>query len=509
MEPLLAVFSGYSLKGEHVEKPEELAPFVQDALDEIEYVIGDAATKWGGERVKDGHPAPFPLRYVEVGNEDFYDRTQSYEARFAQFYDAIKAKYPQLQIIATRGVSSRKPDVVDQHLYRSPRSLALDATHFDKANRNGPKIMVGEWASLDGKPTPTLQAALGDAAWMTGLERNSDVVVMSCYAPLLVNVNPGASQWGTNLIGYDALNSFSSPSYYAQKMFAENKGDVWLPMDLQLPSGDKMPAPTGQAGVGSFGSPVEFKDISIQPGGGAETQPDLQKSTGGFQLSGGKWTATEGVLSQPSVETNTRAIAKGVPWGDGVITLKARKLSGTEGFRIFFHYLDSSLFGSWTVGGWKNTKAGIAVGRGGAADLGSRTDVTLETGRWYNLRVELVGRHVRCFLDGKLMNEADEPPQEPAALIATASRVNETGEVILKAVNFSDRPVSGAVAVKGARVTGGRAILLTGDPSAQNTLENPEKVVPHESSLPAPVGSDSFSHEFPAHSVTVLRLSTR
>lgn len=135
--------------------------------------------------------------------------------------------------------------------------------------------------------------------------------------------------------------------------------------------------------------------------------------------------------------------------------------------------------------------------------------MTLETGRWYNLRVELVGRHVRCFLDGKLMNEADEPPQEPAALIATASRVNETGEVILKAVNFSDRPVSGAVAVKGARVTGGRAILLTGDPSAQNTLENPEKVVPHESSLPAPVGSDSFSHEFPAHSVTVLRLSTR
>ena len=106
------------------------------------------------------------------------------------------------------------------------------------------------------------------------------------------------------------------------------------------------------------------------------------------------------------------------------------------------------------------------------------------------------------------MNEADEPPQEPAALIATASRVNETGEVILKAVNFSDRPVSGTVSIKGSHLTGGRAILLTGDPAAQNSLETPEKVVPVESNLAAPEGSGPFQHEFPAHSVTVLRMAT-
>jgi alpha-N-arabinofuranosidase len=104
--------------------------------------------------------------------------------------------------------------------------------HYDKASRTGPKIFVGEWATTEGKPTPTLNAALGDAAWITGMERNSDLIVMSCYAPLFVNVNKGAGQWNTNLIGYDALESFGSPAYYAQVMFAQNRGDVVLPVKI-------------------------------------------------------------------------------------------------------------------------------------------------------------------------------------------------------------------------------------------------------------------------------------
>lgn len=222
MEPVLAVFAGYALNGEHVAAGPGLNQFVQDALDEIEYLTGDASTTWGARRIKDGHPAPFPLRYVEIGNEDWFDRSGSYDGRFAQFYDAIKAKYPKLQIISTAPVRSRKPDVIDDHYYRSARAMANDAGHYDKADRNGPKIFVGEWASTEGSPTPTLKAALGDAAWLTGLERNSDIVVMECYAPLLVNVNPGARQWGTNLIGYDCLTAFGSPSYYVQKMFGTN-----------------------------------------------------------------------------------------------------------------------------------------------------------------------------------------------------------------------------------------------------------------------------------------------
>ncbi|MBV9998897.1 MAG: alpha-L-arabinofuranosidase [Verrucomicrobia bacterium] len=239
MQPLLAVYAGYSLNGTHVNPGPDLAPYVQDALDEIQYVTGSTSTAWGARRAADGHPAPFPLEYVEVGNEDFFDTSGSYEGRFAQFYDAIKATYPNLKLIATTRVSSRTPDVVDDHFYNSPRSMARMSSHYDPSNygRTGPKIFVGEWASQEGSPTPDLFAALGDAAWLTGLERNADLVIMECYAPLLANVNPGAYQWPTNLIGYDALRSYGSPSYYMQVMFDWLHGDVVLPAKLTTSGG--------------------------------------------------------------------------------------------------------------------------------------------------------------------------------------------------------------------------------------------------------------------------------
>jgi alpha-L-arabinofuranosidase len=226
MHPVLAVYAGYSLGGEHVDGGPQLTPFVQSALDEIQYVIGDPDTLWGAERVRDGHPAPFPLTYVEIGNEDMFDKSGSYDGRFAQFYDAIKAQYPHLQLIATTQVKTRTPDVYDEHYYRSPASFEGDTHHYDKYPRSGPKVFVGEWASQEGRLTPDLNSALGDAAWMTGMERNSDVVILESYAPMFVNVNPHASQWGTNLIGYDALHSYGSPSYYAQQMFGNLHGDL-------------------------------------------------------------------------------------------------------------------------------------------------------------------------------------------------------------------------------------------------------------------------------------------
>ncbi len=203
MQPLLAVYAGYSLKGEHVEPGPALQPYVEDALDEIEYVTGGTDTKWGAERAKDGHPAPFALQYVEIGNEDWFDKSGSYDGRFAQFFDAIKKKYPQLQLIATTPVKGRTPDVIDDHFYRRAEQFFNDTHHYDKTSRTGPKIFVGEWATREGSPTPNFNAALGDAAWMTGLERNSDIVIMASYAPLLVNVDPGAMQWATDLIGFN------------------------------------------------------------------------------------------------------------------------------------------------------------------------------------------------------------------------------------------------------------------------------------------------------------------
>jgi alpha-N-arabinofuranosidase len=232
MQPLLAVYAGYSLAQEHVNPGPALEPYVQDALDEIQYVSGGTNTKWGAERAKDGHPAPFPLHFIEVGNEDGFDRSGSYDGRFAQFYKAIKQAYPNLEIIATAPVKSVTPDVIDEHFYMSAEESFNQANHYDAHARSGPKIFVGEWATREGDPTPNLEAALADAAWLTGLERNSDLVIMASYAPLFVNVNPGAMQWATDLIGYNALSSYGSPSYWMQVMFASHMGTEVVSYDL-------------------------------------------------------------------------------------------------------------------------------------------------------------------------------------------------------------------------------------------------------------------------------------
>ena len=247
-EPLLAVYAGYSLAGDHIDTGPLLKPYVDDALNEIEYVTGDTTTYWGAERAEDGHPQPFKLHYVEIGNEDWFDRSNSYDGRFNQFRSAIEKKYPQLTCISTiadaqypaiKVTSGKEPDIVDEHYYRNSWDMWEHASQYDKYDRSGPKIFVGEWATREGAPTTNMNAALGDAAWMTGMERNSDLIIMSCYAPLFVNVNkatataPKAWQWDSDLIGYDALSSYGSPSYYVQETFNHYLGNKIVPATVE------------------------------------------------------------------------------------------------------------------------------------------------------------------------------------------------------------------------------------------------------------------------------------
>src|SRR5438105_15900896 len=138
-----------------------------------------------------------------------------------------------MQLIATTPMKSHVMDVLDDHYYRRAQQFFDDVHHYDNADRNGPKIFVGEWATREGTPTTNLGAALGDAAWMTGMERNSDLIIVASYAPLFVNVNPDGMQWSGDLIGYNALSAYGSPSYYAQVMFSNHLGTDILPADLQ------------------------------------------------------------------------------------------------------------------------------------------------------------------------------------------------------------------------------------------------------------------------------------
>jgi alpha-N-arabinofuranosidase len=266
MEPVVGVYAGLHLDGgRDIRTGEALKPFIQDALDEIEYITGEVTTEWGARRAKDGHPAPFKLTYVEIGNEDFLNNgAATYRGptgRFTMFYNAIKAKYPDIQVIATTDPNGPH-DVIDNHHYMSPYTAIRNAHLYDNTDRNGAKIFEGEWASqergIQRGLTPSFHCALSDAAFLTGLERNADIVIMTCYAPLFTRVNPGGSQWRTDLIGYDTLASFGSPSYYVQKMFFNARGDQVLPIAEIVPqtipttesTPEPAPAPADRFGRG-------------------------------------------------------------------------------------------------------------------------------------------------------------------------------------------------------------------------------------------------------------------
>jgi alpha-L-arabinofuranosidase len=228
---------------------DQLDPYIQDALDLIEFANGSSTTPWGRKRAELGHPAPFNMKLLGVGNEQW---GPDYIPRYQQFAKTIKAKYPQITLIASagpdpegkrfdflweklRGMYAELPSVVDEHYYRPPQWFLNNANRYNSYPRTGPKVFAGEYAahvSVPGRPDRpnNWQAALAEAAFMTGLERNADLVTMASYAPLFGHVD--AWQWSPNLIWFDNLRSFGTPSYYVQKMFGQYRGAEILPVLL-------------------------------------------------------------------------------------------------------------------------------------------------------------------------------------------------------------------------------------------------------------------------------------
>jgi alpha-L-arabinofuranosidase len=221
---------GFSDNYRHAEyaRPEQVQDFVQEALDALEYALGPVESKWGAQRAANGHPAPFPLRYIEIGNEA---SGNVYCTNYVQFASAIRAKYPALTIISNQRFKDVPVEVVDHHKYGAPASFFNAYSQYDAADRNGPKIYVGEYGCNSAVGEGNLLGALSEAAYLLGLERNSDVVVMSSYAPLFYHVNDIA--WPVNLIGFDNARVVRRSSYHVQRLLASNRPDFVLPTRVE------------------------------------------------------------------------------------------------------------------------------------------------------------------------------------------------------------------------------------------------------------------------------------
>lgn len=217
---------------------EDLDPYVQDALDLIEFANGDTSTKWGKLREEMGHPKPFNLKYIGIGNEQW---GEVYIERYKVFHEAIKAKYPDIIIVSGSGpfpdgdqfeygweqLKQMNAEIVDEHYYKSPEWFLENAGRYDSYDRKGPKVFAGEYAAHpkeveDGPKENNWQGALAEAAFMTGLERNADVVILTSYAPLMAHID--AFQWAPDLIWFNNLEAYGTVNYQVQKLFSTNAG---------------------------------------------------------------------------------------------------------------------------------------------------------------------------------------------------------------------------------------------------------------------------------------------
>ena len=226
---------------------DDLDPYIQDALDLVEFANGPVSSPWGKRRAEMGHPQPFNLKMLGIGNEQWGPQ---YIERYSCFARALKEQYPEIKLVASSGpgpaddrfqfawskLRELRADVIDEHCYAAPHWFFSNAHRYDKYDRTGPKVFMGEYAAQSDKVVSVdnkndLECALAEAAYMTGLERNADVVCMTSYAPLFAHVD--AWQWRPNLIWMDNLRVFGTPSYYVQQLFSRNRGSVVLPVQLE------------------------------------------------------------------------------------------------------------------------------------------------------------------------------------------------------------------------------------------------------------------------------------
>jgi alpha-L-arabinofuranosidase len=222
----------------------DMPAYIQDVLDLIEWANGPATSKWGAKRAAAGHPAPFHLQYLGVGNEDHI--TPGFKERFQMIFDAVKKAHPEITVIGTVGPSPAGPDydagwkianelkvpIVDEHYYENPEWFLGNQGRYDGYDRTKSKVYLGEYASRGN----TLFNALAEAAYMTALERNGDVVHMASYAPLLAKMDH--TQWRPDLIYFTNEGVFPSINYYVQGLFSRNSGDRWLPATVSPPAKD-------------------------------------------------------------------------------------------------------------------------------------------------------------------------------------------------------------------------------------------------------------------------------
>jgi alpha-L-arabinofuranosidase len=296
------------------------------------------------------------------------------------------------------------------------------------------------------------------------------------------------------------------PSYYVQKLFAENQGTVSLPVNVENAPVIKAPYSEGCIGLGTWSNSAEFKDLKVEsPDGNVLYQADFTKNIDDWRKTGGEWTVKDSVLRQSAISPNTTAFVGNKSWTDYTITLKARKISGDNGIQIYFRNQNNDQRLRWEAGGNGNTAFVLDNGINSKNIPGS-----IEANRWYNIKVEVNGTTVKAYLNGKLVQELSDENTNTKALCVSAAKDEHSGDIILKVVNTSSEPVKTQVNLQGTETLSGKgkAIVLTSaSPLDENTLDAPTRVSPKTEFIK--FSGAEIVRTFKGNSLTVMRLETK
>lgn len=468
----------------------EMDFYLDDCMDAIEYALGDETTEWGARRVADGHPAPFPLQYVEIGNENW---GSEYDRRYDIFYKAIKEKYPQLTLIYNEMPQREGPtqiaktDMIDPHWYVDPYFFFRNTTLFDSYERGKYEVYVGEYACNRSVGSGNMLGALSEAAFIGGMERNGDLVTMASYAPLFEHRHDRS--WQTNLIWIDTDQTLGRSSYYVQKMAAENRPTYNVKSNITMHDVQPDLFDKGSIGFGASSGTVEFKDIKIVQNG-KETVPDMNHFT---------------LQKEQSFLRDTYE-------GDYTLTCKVRKISGEQGFQFFIGMADDGKTGyRYNIGMWSANDRAELLRLKDNKELGvlaEHSGMVIEKDKWYDVKIVVFPTQSELYIDGKMILSY---VSQPMPLQFIHSGYDETsGELILKVVNAADSVYSTAIRVEGAEevAKSGKVISLAAtDGKEENSYEEPKKIYPQTNEYNG--FGKKFEYDFPPFSYTVLRLKTR
>lgn len=480
-EPLPVVNGGLDPHHLRFAQGEQLKQYIQDAVDLIEFAKGDTDTPWGKIRGEMGHPAPFRLNYLAVGNEEIHQEFHEHMALFAQ---AIREKDPEIQLIGSSGpVAHGAPyemgwdyarrqglELVDEHYYQAPEWFLANWDHYADYPAEGPRVFLGEYASWGN----AMENALAEAAYMTGLQ-NAPGVALACYAPMLCHRR--YINWQPDMLWFDTTGLVKTPNYHVQSMFMRHQGDVSIALDAT----DNAPgAPLSRAIAGKLAILAD------------ET---------GVRLSGLRMITPSGIREFPDAQLGeTDVLELGEHGGDFRLELTMERISGRKGVLIRFGQQDDANYYQWTVGGWQNSDSGIESRVRGRGSCLTQSNLYLRDGHAYRLVLELRGREMITYVDGQEWNRITERPLCLKPLYLAASMENATGDVILKAVNVQSAPVRAEIQLPCLDYD---AEVLCASPEAANSFEAPDTVVPVCTHGQA---ADLQAYTFPGYSVTVLRL---